>query len=589
MLKFTGVQTVRDNSPSIKVVGVGGGGGNVINRMIDLNVEGVEYIAANTDLQDLKKSLAPTKLQLGAHCTQGLGAGAKPEIGRSAALESMDPIREAVSGADMVFVTAGMGGGTGTGGVPVVAQVAKESQALTVGVVTLPFNYEGKRRRNAALEGVEELRKYVDTLIVIPNNNLLQLINKHTSMLEAFSLADDVLRQGIQGVSDLITRDGIVNLDFADVRTVMENKGKAVMGTGTATGENRALKAAEQAIRSPLLSDRSVEGARGILMNVVGDVDMTLHEVTEASDFIQQQGHPEAVVIWGASINDDLTDRIMITVIATGFDNQAFAMQQTERPVVQSPRPAAPPSPLTPATPAPPATPVPVAAPLTLDEVPAEAIALQPSTELETEPTYATLEDNPPLGTEELPSGEDFVEASPGAESNNIIGAIYDDVVTHGSGADADDSKDADMAVDGEPAVAAMEAGDDSVDAEPTAPAGGPVHVVETEPSRSEEETAPRETAPSSSVVQMEPEAPDPTDAADEASPMWDGPELPIQGERTDLSPGERLLQQTGRNGGTPDVQTEPMYPTWAKRSGQPGFQQNLDIPAFIRRRKADA
>ena len=282
---------MRDSAPSIKVVGVGGGGGNVINRMIDLNVEGVEYIAANTDLQDLKKSLASTKLQLGAHCTQGLGAGAKPEIGRSAALESMDHIREAVSGADMVFVTAGMGGGTGTGGVPVVAQVAREVQALTVGVVTLPFNYEGKRRCNAAIAGVEELRKYVDTLIVIPNNNLLQLINKHTSMLEAFGLADDVLRQGIQGVSDLITRDGIVNLDFADVRTVMENKGKAVMGTGTASGENRALKAAEQAIRSPLLSDRSVEGARGILMNVVGDVNMTLHEVTEASDFIQQQGH----------------------------------------------------------------------------------------------------------------------------------------------------------------------------------------------------------------------------------------------------------------------------------------------------------
>ena len=556
---------MRDSAPSIKVVGVGGGGGNVINRMIDLNVKDVEYIAANTDLQDLKNSRAPTKLQLGAHCTQGLGAGAKPEIGRSAALESMDHIREAVSGADMVFVTAGMGGGTGTGGVPVVAQVAREVQALTVGVVTLPFNYEGKRRRNAASEGVEELRKYVDTLIVIPNNNLLQLINKHTSMLEAFGLADDVLRQGIQGVSDLITRDGIVNLDFADVRTVMENKGKAVMGTGTASGENRALKAAEQAIRSPLLSDRSVEGAQGILMNVVGDVNMSLHEVTEASDFIQQQGHPDAVVIWGASINEELTDRIMITVIATGFDNQAFGSQKAKRSFALPTIPSSTPEPV---TLMPPATPIEVApepTPVTPVEVAPEPIALVSSNALETPAAFTTLASTPQLEIEAPPSEEELVGVSSTSESNSIIGALYDDVVEP-------------LAAEGDQIP--QEQADDGlvteirVEAEPTSKSEVAIGVGNEAPANE----------PDDEPVSVEAEAP-----AQEADDSWSAPDSIPQENRVDLSPGERLLQQTGRTGGIPDVQTEPMYPTWAKRSGQPGFQQNLDIPAFIRRRKADA
>lgn len=556
---------MRDSAPSIKVVGVGGGGGNVINRMIDLNVEGVEYIAANTDLQDLKKSLASTKLQLGAHCTQGLGAGAKPEIGRSAALESMDHIREAVSGADMVFVTAGMGGGTGTGGVPVVAQVAREVQALTVGVVTLPFNYEGKRRCNAAIAGVEELRKYVDTLIVIPNNNLLQLINKHTSMLEAFGLADDVLRQGIQGVSDLITRDGIVNLDFADVRTVMENKGKAVMGTGTASGENRALKAAEQAIRSPLLSDRSVEGARGILMNVVGDVNMTLHEVTEASDFIQQQGHPDAVVIWGASINEELTDRITITVIATGFDNQVLGSQKTERsfalPTISPPAPE-------PVTLMPPVTSIESAPKSTLPtsiEATPEPIALVSSNELETPAAFARLASTPQLEIEEDPSGDELVGTSSTSESNSIIGALYDDVVEP-------------LVVEGD--QVSQEQADDGlatemeVEAEPSSPPEAAIGVGNETPSNE----------PHGESVSVETEV-----LAQDADDLQVAPDPIPQENRVDLSPGERLLQQTGRTGGMPGVQTEPMYPTWAKRSGQPGFHQNLDIPAFIRRRKADA
>ena len=322
MLNITNIQTVSNDAPNIKVIGVGGGGGNAINRMIELDVKGVEFISANTDLQDLRKSAAPHKLQLGASCTRGLGAGAKPEIGRAAATESIDQVRDILQGADMVFVTAGMGGGTGTGGAPVIAKTARESDALTVGVVTMPFSFEARRRSNAAEEGVEELKKHVDTLIVIPNDNLLNVIDKRTSLIEAFGCADEVLRQGIQGISDLITRDGMVNLDFADVRTVMENQGKAVMGTGVASGENRARTAAEMAIHSPLLSENRIDGAQGILINVVGSESMTLHEVTEASSYIQEQGHEDAIIIWGASINPNLEDQMMITVIATGFEKK---------------------------------------------------------------------------------------------------------------------------------------------------------------------------------------------------------------------------------------------------------------------------
>ena len=348
-LGFANIQPVQSDTPNIKVIGIGGGGGNAINRMVDAGVSGVEFIAANTDLQDLNKSKATYKLQLGRSSTRGLGAGAKPEVGRAAAMESEAQIRESIDGADMVFVTAGMGGGTGTGGAPVISRIARESRALTVGVVTLPFNFEASKRRRLAEEGIEELQKHVDTLIIIPNNNLLGIIDQRTSLMEAFSFADDVLRQGIQGISDLITLDGIVNLDFADVRTVMENKGKAVMGTGRASGDKRARRAAERAIHSPLLSDCNIRGARGILMNVVGSETMTLHEVHEASSFIEEQGHEDAVIIWGASINPSLGDEILITVIATGFDNQPSVSTKSpaeeiteevvERPIAEEQKP----------------------------------------------------------------------------------------------------------------------------------------------------------------------------------------------------------------------------------------------------------
>jgi len=322
MLNFSDIQPVRDDLPKIKVIGVGGGGGNAVNRMIQTGVQGVDFIVANTDLQDLRKSLAPQKLQIGSKCSRGLGAGAKPEIGRNAALESIDQIRDSLQGADMVFLAAGMGGGTGTGGTPIVAQVAQEMKALTVGVVTLPFNFEAKRRRKVANGGITELRNHVDTLIVVPNENLFSIINRRTPMTEAFGFADDVLRQGVQGISDLITRDGLVNLDFADVRSVMANKGKAVMGTGLASGENRARHAAEQALHSPLLNDNTIDGARGILINVVGGLMMGMQEVEEASTFIKEHGHKDAEIIWGAAINPDFEDQMMITVIATGFDEQ---------------------------------------------------------------------------------------------------------------------------------------------------------------------------------------------------------------------------------------------------------------------------
>ena len=348
-LGFANIQPVQSDTPNIKVIGIGGGGGNAINRMVDAGVSGVEFIAANTDLQDLNKSKATYKLQLGRSSTRGLGAGAKPEVGRAAAMESEAQIRESIDGADMVFVTAGMGGGTGTGGAPVISRIARESRALTVGVVTLPFNFEASKRRRLAEEGIEELQKHVDTLIIIPNNNLLGIIDQRTSLMEAFSFADDVLRQGIQGISDLFTLDGIVNLDFADVRTVMENKGKAVMGTGRASGDKRARRAAERAIHSPLLSDCNIRGARGILMNVVGSETMTLHEVHEASSFIEEQGHEDAVIIWGASINPSLGDEILITVIATGFDNQPsvstkspaeeISEEVVERPIAEEQKP----------------------------------------------------------------------------------------------------------------------------------------------------------------------------------------------------------------------------------------------------------
>jgi len=303
----------------IKVIGVGGGGQNAVNRMIEAGLQGVEFAALNTDAQALMMSNAPTKLQIGAKLTRGLGAGSNPEIGQKAAEESREEIRQLLEGADMVFITAGMGGGTGTGGTPVVAEIAREVSALTVGVVTKPFSFEGRRRQQQAEQGIEALRDKVDTLIVIPNDRLLQVAEKKTSILEAFRLADDVLRQGVQGISDLITVPGLINLDFADVRTIMANAGSALMGIGVASGEERAIKAAKMAISSPLL-EASIEGARGILLNITGSSNLGLFEVNDAAEIIAEAADPEANIIFGAVIDESLRDEVRVTVIATGFD-----------------------------------------------------------------------------------------------------------------------------------------------------------------------------------------------------------------------------------------------------------------------------
>ena len=338
MLGFSDIKQSQLDTPIIKVIGIGGGGGNAINRMVTMmDAQVVEFIAANTDLQDLRNSTATYKLQLGINCTKGLGAGAKPNVGREAAIENADLIREFVSGADMVFITAGMGGGTGTGGAPIVAQIAREADTLTVGVVTLPFKFEGMQRRKNADQGVQELKDHVDTLIVIPNDNLLEMVTQRTSMVEAFNLADDVLRQAIQGISDLITNEGIINLDFADVKTVMQNGGKAVMGIGAATGDNRAIAAAKRAISSPLLNDCEITGSWGVLVNIVGGNSLTLHEVNEAASFIQGQADEEATIIWGASIHPDQGEQIQITVIATGFGKEDISSEMAQQTVSVSP------------------------------------------------------------------------------------------------------------------------------------------------------------------------------------------------------------------------------------------------------------
>jgi cell division protein FtsZ len=329
----------------IKVVGVGGAGCNAVNTMIASGLGRVQYVAANTDVQALSRSQAPYKVQLGPNRTRGLGAGAKPEIGRESALESLDDIRESVEGAEMVFVTAGMGGGTGTGAAPVVAGVARELGSLTVGVVSKPFEYEGKRRMAHAAEGIQELRKHVDTLVVIPNQRLLGSVDKGTTLLEAFRVADDVLRQAIQGIADVITTTGHVNVDFADVRTVMAYTGRAVMGLGVARGSDRAKEAALKAISSPLLEDGSVEGARGVLLNITGGPSLSLHEVHEAASIIQDAADPQANIIVGQVINPDLGDEIMITVVATGFEQEL--PQEKKDPSAKPTAPARPAPPLT--------------------------------------------------------------------------------------------------------------------------------------------------------------------------------------------------------------------------------------------------
>ena len=310
-----------DGTATIKVIGVGGGGTNAVNRMVDSGIRGVEFVAVNTDRQALLLSKAASKIQIGEKITRGLGAGANPDIGAQAAEESKNEITEALRGADMVFVTAGMGGGTGTGAAPIVAACAKEMGILTIGVVTKPFTFEGKKRLSQADRGIESLKSKVDTLVVIPNDKLLQVIDRKTSIVEAFKMADDVLRQGVQGISDLIAVPGLVNLDFADVKTIMLNTGMAHMGIGRASGESRAEEAAKQAVQSPML-ETSIEGARGVIINITGGTNLGLHEVNTAAELVQRSVDPEANIIFGAVIDETLEEDIVITVIATGFEDE---------------------------------------------------------------------------------------------------------------------------------------------------------------------------------------------------------------------------------------------------------------------------
>ncbi|MEH7222475.1 cell division protein FtsZ [Bacillus sp. JJ1566] len=328
MLEF---DTNVDQLATIKVIGVGGGGNNAVNRMIEHGVQGVEFIAVNTDAQALNLSKAEIKMQIGGKLTRGLGAGANPEVGKKAAEESREQIEEALKGADMVFVTAGMGGGTGTGAAPVIAQISKDLGALTVGVVTRPFTFEGRKRQTQAAGGIAAMKESVDTLIVIPNDRLLEIVDKNTPMLEAFREADNVLRQGVQGISDLIAVPGLINLDFADVKTIMSNKGSALMGIGVATGENRAAEAAKKAISSPLL-ETSIDGAQGVLMNITGGTNLSLYEVQEAADIVASASDQEVNMIFGSVINENLKEEIVVTVIATGFKETEIEQPRPSRP-----------------------------------------------------------------------------------------------------------------------------------------------------------------------------------------------------------------------------------------------------------------
>lgn len=324
----------------IKVIGVGGGGGNAVNRMIQAGIKGVEFLVANTDLQAMRTSLAPVKLQIGGKLTKGLGAGANPEVGKQAALEDTDRILEALTGADMIFITTGMGGGTGTGAAPIIASLAAELGSLTVAVVTKPFGFEGKRRRVQAEQGIRALRDTVDTLITIPNERLLNFVERGTSLNDAFKIADDILRQAVQGISDLITVPGEINLDFADVKTIMHGMGMALMGTGVSQGEHRAVEAAQRAISSPLLEEASIEGAKGVLINVTGGPDMTLFEVHEAASVIQSAADEEANIIFGTVIDPRMKDELKVTVIATGFDAATKGLLNSRGESLSSQQPA---------------------------------------------------------------------------------------------------------------------------------------------------------------------------------------------------------------------------------------------------------
>jgi cell division protein FtsZ len=327
----TGINIFIDDDPPltgarIKVIGIGGGGSNAVNRMIEAGIEGIEFLVANTDLQALKRSRAPIKIQLGSRLTKGLGAGANPNVGREAALEDTDKIIEVLEGADMVFVTTGLGGGTGTGAAPIIASLATELDALTVAVVTKPFHFEGRRRMQQSDQGLRELRECVDTVITIPNERLLHTVDRGVSLADSFKVADDVLRQAVQGISDLITVPGLINLDFADVKSIMQGMGMALMGAGRATGENRAIEATQQAISSPLLEEATIQGAKGVLINITGGPDLTLFEVNAASSIIRESADDDANIIFGAVIDETLTDEMKITVIATGFDREATSI-----------------------------------------------------------------------------------------------------------------------------------------------------------------------------------------------------------------------------------------------------------------------
>jgi cell division protein FtsZ len=336
MLEF---ETSVESLATIKVIGVGGGGNNAVNRMIEHGVQGVEFIAVNTDAQALNLSKAEVKMQIGGKLTRGLGAGANPEVGKKAAEESKEQIEEALRGADMVFVTAGMGGGTGTGAAPVIAQIARDLGALTVGVVTRPFTFEGRKRATQATGGISAMKESVDTLIVIPNDRLLEIVDKSTPMLEAFREADNVLRQGVQGISDLIAVPGLINLDFADVKTIMSNKGSALMGIGVASGESRAAEAAKKAISSPLL-ETSIDGAQGVLLNITGGSNLSLYEVQEAADIVASASDQEVNMIFGSVINDNLKDEIIVTVIATGFNEEVIQPKPTRPAFGQTQKPS---------------------------------------------------------------------------------------------------------------------------------------------------------------------------------------------------------------------------------------------------------
>lgn len=421
---------VDELTPKIAVIGVGGAGGNAIANMIRAEVQGVEFLVANTDAQALKQSVAPQRIQLGAKITQGLGAGSRPEIGRAAAEETIESVQQALEGAHMCFIAAGMGGGTGTGAAPVIAKAAREMGILTVGVVTKPFAFEGKRRAQSAEAGIEELQKYVDTLIVIPNQNLFLIANANTTFKEAFEMADEVLQQGVRGITDLMVMPGLINLDFADVRSVMQEMGKAMMGTGEADGDDRALIAAQKAIANPLLDGVSMNGAKGVIVSITGGEDMRLLEVDEAANHIRELVDPDANIIWGSAFNPELEGRIRVSVVATGIDAnvenrpaapveqpRVFSFSTPRRTTAAAaPEPVAAPAPAT-------AAPEPVAAAPAAEEAPApvaptpEPVAAAPA--LAPEPTPpAPASDELLLGTEALvPSPAPTPATAPAAEA----------------------------------------------------------------------------------------------------------------------------------------------------------------------------